>query len=521
MALLDQFESLREEAYAALDADRSSLGQFYTPPALASLLASMIEAPLPRSVSLLDPGAGVGILSAAAVMKLHGLGVRAIDLTVCELAPEVVPMLRKGLELISRWCREHQVNFRVSVIENDFTKWAVDQVAENDLFTAPEAVFDVVILNPPYRKISADGAQRRLLQRAGLECSNLYAGFIHLAARLLRDRGQLVSINPRSFANGPYFRDFRRHLFATTPLRAVHVFARRDRAFSSDKVLQENILIHAVRGEPTPNLRIYSSEAGESAIRAQDVPRERAIDPKDADQILHLEVTGDDRDVTDQIRALPATLATLGIQVSTGRVVDFRVRDGLRRSESEGTVPLIYPQHLRNATVVWPNGKRKADYFEAGSAYAAQLVPAGTYVLTKRFTAKEERRRISAAVISQDIVPGSHYALENHLNYFHAFGQPLDPTLAVGLTAFLNSTLADRYFRLYNGHTQVNATDLRAMPYPPSTALRQLGRTLRGVRLTTENVDPPVIALCLTFAKKKNSGSPVHSPRPRRSSRAA
>ena len=253
----------------------------------------------------------------------------------------------------------------------------------------------------------------------------------------------------------------------------------------------------------------------------REVPIERAIDPDDFDQILHLEATPEDTVVTDLVRALPGTLAGLGIQVSTGRVVDFRAKDRLRYREGRDTVPLIYPQHLRNATVVWPKRSKKADYFRAGEAYASQLVPAGTYVLTKRFTSKEERRRISAAIINQENVPASHYALENHLNYFHAAGRPLEGELAVGLAAYLNSTLADRYFRLYNGHTQVNATDLRAMPYPPPTALRQLGRTLRGVQLSTENVDPPVTALCRAFAKKKNSRSAVDSPRSRRAPRAA
>ena len=64
---------------------------------------------------------------------------------------------------------------------------------------------------------------------------------------------------------------------------------------------------------------------------------------------------------------------------------------------------------------------------------------------------------------------------ENHLNYFHKQGKTLPADLAKGLALYLNSTLADQYFRLFSGHTQVNATDLRKMPYPTYQQLLRLG----------------------------------------------
>ena len=70
------------------------------------------------------------------------------------------------------------------------------------------------------------------------------------------------------------------------------------------------------------------------------------------------------------------------------------------------------------------------------------------------------------------------YALvgfENHLNYFHENGRGLPLRLATGLAFFLNSTLIDDYFRLFSGHTQVNATDLRKLKYPTREQLELLG----------------------------------------------
>jgi adenine-specific DNA-methyltransferase len=521
MALLEQFEELKAEAYAAIESDRSSLGQFYTPAPIAALLASMLPPRFPAEVTLLDPGAGVGMLSAAAVAELHARGVRKVHLTACEMAEEVIPFLHAGMQMLGDWCRNQGMELKVEVVQTDFIPWAVEQQSEDDFFSISSRRFDCVVMNPPYKKISSDGTHRRFLRRADLECTNLYAGFLFLSARLLKPGGHLISINPRSFANGPYFRDFRRKFFRLAPLHSVHVFTRRDLAFSADKVLQENVVLHAVRGSKPATVRILSSSAGDQQMQGREVPTERVIDTDDPDCILHLEATNDDAEVSNLIRALPATLPDLGIVVSTGRVVAFRAKDALVSQAGTSTVPLLHPQHLRNATVIWPKHTKKPDYFLPGQCHAAALIPAGTYVVTKRFTSKEEKRRIAASLLTLEVVPAQHYALENHLNYFHASGAPLEDDLARGLVAYLNSTLTDRYFRLYNGHTQVNASDLRALPYPHAAALKKLGRSLAHLPLTTENVDAQVTKLCRAFAEDKTPGGAVHSGRPRRSPRAA
>jgi len=93
----------------------------------------------------------------------------------------------------------------------------------------------------------------------------------------------------------------------------------------------------------------------------------------------------------------------------------------------------------------------------------------------KRFSAKEERRRIVAALFDPRRVPSALVGFENHLNYYHRDGGGLPEALARGLAVFLNSTVVDQYFRRFSGHTQVNAADLRRLPYPSEEQLRRLG----------------------------------------------
>lgn len=73
------------------------------------------------------------------------------------------------------------------------------------------------------------------------------------------------------------------------------------------------------------------------------------------------------------------------------------------------------------------------------------LLQRGCY--TKRFSAKEERRRLVAYVVEPEHLPHEHYGFENHLNVFHSGKTALSAELAHGLALFLNSTAADEYFR--------------------------------------------------------------------------
>lgn len=119
----------------------------------------------------------------------------------------------------------------------------------------------------------------------------------------------------------------------------------------------------------------------------------------------------------------------------------------------------------------------------------ALLVPNERYVLVKRLSAKEEKRRVVAVVYDGAHVSGTAVGFENHLNYFHREGGGLDLALARGLAAYLNSTLVDAYFRQFNGHTHVNAIDLRSIRYPATGQLRALGAGPDIEILSQEDLD--------------------------------
>ena len=386
---------------------------------------------------------------------------------------------------------ESSVKIDYEIVAGDYVEL---RTGVPDLIDAVEQ-FDLVIMNPPYRKLGATSAHRKSLARLGVDCPNIYAGFLALGALGLRDGGQLVAITPRSFANGPYFGHFRKFLLDRVALDRIHVFESRSTVFSDTGVLQENIVFSATRAaEPGPVV-LSASHGHTDEMILRSVSYQDVVKPGDAHRFIRLLINDEDTLTAETMTGLPAGLADLEIEVSTGRVVDFRSRECLLSRPEQGSYPLIYPGNVRNGLVEWPRQIKKDQAFAVrASKDNGFLLPEGYYVVVKRFSAKEERRRVVAAVWNPTVNPGP-VAFENHLNIFHAKGVGLPRKLAVGLSYWLNSSLVDRFFRTFSGHTQVNATDLRSLRYPSRDVLEQWAGTLDDPLPRQEVVDAKVATM--------------------------
>lgn len=459
-------DKVRREISPRLDGKRrAELGQFLTPEPVAVEMAAMFGQ-LPEDVRLLDPGAGVGSLTAAFVAEALSRPVppRSIAVTTFEVDPDLAELLAQTLEDCRAACEEAGVSFASRVVEDDYILHSAEPLLEG------ARGFNCAILNPPYAKISSASRWRLALRSQGIETVNLYSAFVALALNQLEPGGELVAITPRSFCNGPYYQPFRRHLLGQSSLERLYVFESRKKAFRDDAVLQENVIFQLRKGEPQAALVRLETDGG----YAREVPFEEVVRPGDKHCFIRLTLSTQDAALAERVQALPCTLADLELNVSTGRIVDFRRREELRKDAGEGTAPLLYPSHLRDGGVRWPIPDfKKSNAIAVTPRIERELVPPGRYLLAKRFSSKEEKRRLVVSVYDAE-VPA---AFDNKLNFFHRDGAGLPDELALGLAAFLNSTAVDDYFRQFSGHTQVNATDLRNLHYPSLEDLERLGRS--------------------------------------------
>ncbi len=486
--MLNETDQLRQQLAATTDtAKKSRLGQFFTPSPIARFMASLFRPSTETHCRLLDPGAGIGSLSLAFLERCQNGELCFDDIRVdaFEIDEVIVPHLLDSLQEAGR----HTASV-VRVLPTDFIRAAVDSLLGN-LFTAPLPRYSHVIMNPPYRKIRNDSPHRNALRQVGIETVNLYSAFAALSLALLAPHGQLVAILPRSFCNGPYFRPFREFILARAALRRVHVFERRDRAFRNDNVLQENIILLLERGGQQNDVEIsISTDDSFSDITIHTWPFADVVDLSDHQLFIHLPSAK-----ADDIALPPSacfSLDDLDIQVSTGPVVDFRQKAYLQAMPADQSVPLLYPGHFAENSFTWPIiGFRKANAIERNSHTERWLYPTGFYTVVRRLSAKEEKRRIVASVVDPAGLQGaSMIGFENHLNVFHCRKEGLPESLAYGLASYLNTTAVDTCFRRFNGHTQVNATDLRNLTYPDRETLQALGEwSMRQRDLSQEMID--------------------------------
>ena len=446
--------------------ERKKYGQFFTSPVTASFMASLIHVDFTReSLNLLDAGSGTGILSVAAVEYLIEAGYQGDIRVVCyETDEKVLPVLRRNMEQL-----QEQFHIHYEIKTDDF-------LLEND----NNAAYDIVIGNPPYKKIGKDAPEALAFPYVCHGAPNLYFLFWTRSIDLLCDGGELVYIIPRSWTSGAYFAKFREYLFAHCVITHLHLFASRDKVFDGESVLQETMIIKVTKTTERPEaVRITSSSTSDlSDIQEFLAPYNVVVS---GNQFVFLVTNEEEAATLNRLAGLNNTLSTIGHPMKTGLIVDFRTREVLRNEQADDTYPLFYSQHIRNGRVTWPVGKEDEYICTDRAGFLQENT---NYVLVKRFTAKEERRRLQSGIYLQSDHPEyAHISTQNKVNFIKCD----TPEQAYGIFVIMNSTLYDTWYRILNGSTQVNSTEINLMPVPSEETIIAMGAELMGQELTEEN----------------------------------
>lgn len=475
---------------------QKGLGQFFTPIAAADFMGRLLT---PRSgvVEILDPGAGTGILSVAACEALAAYKVKPteIRLTAFEVDARLLPQLERSCSFARDWLKEHSIRFTFRIESDDFVLQTANALtSQQQLFADAEGSkkkrYDIVVCNPPYFKISKSDPRAKAASNVVYGQPNIYSLFMAASAYSLKSQGELVFITPRSYAAGLYFRRFRQVFFSRMRPERIHLFVSRRDAFQRDDVLQENLILKATS---SPNWWTSSSNdtvdvSFSTGIRDIDECETRAvqlslmIDMDSKERTLRIPISDTDESVLELVDTWPGSLASFGLEISTGPIIPFRSRQWLANDGELGKThaPVLWMQNVSADGIVWPVATgRKEQYFAINEESLGLLVKDGNYTILRRFSSKEETRRLISAPLLKGFLRSEWIGLENHLNYIHRPGGNLRRDDAFGLAAIYNSSLVDAYFRTVSGNTQVNATEIRAMPLPPLETIWQIGACVR------------------------------------------
>lgn len=454
---------------------RKKYGQFFTNMTTAKFMAALFDFDLSKSkLRILDAGAGSGILSVAVIDKLVNDGYKGeIHLTCYETDEQVLSLLKTNLDLIRS---KYGVYYEI-IQANYITSQTFDN---GSLFDDKNKVYDYIIGNPPYLKISKDANEANMMSSVCYGAPNLYFLFWAMGVHNLKHDAELVYIVPRSWTSGAYFKRFRQYLFANCVITDMHLFESRDKVFDRESVLQETIIIKVKKTTERPNLiNITSSSTStfEDIVKFS-VPYGTIVAQN---QFVYLATNEKDVKVLNQINHFETTLPDINMRMQTGIVVDFRTKEVLRNQLEDDAYPLFYSQHIKGGRVIWPLGKEGEVIKTNRKGY---LQENSDFLMIKRFTSKEEERRLQCGIYLKKKYPQFPYiSTQNKINFIKCDS----PCVAYGLYVLLNSTLYDDYYRILNGSTQVNSTEINQMPIPKRQIIEKMGRELMHKELSVEN----------------------------------
>ncbi len=457
---------------------KESFGQYFTPYSIARFMSSLFPS-TDKKIKLLDPGAGIGTLACSFMERIakENWNTPDIHISAYDIDRDVYDTLKKNIASSSSGFKKADYE----IFSGDF----LEKTSFEYMWKINET-YTHVIMNPPYKKIPANSKERQSARAFGLETVNLYSAFMGAAISLTEDNGYIVAIVPRSFCNGLYYKPFREFILKNCAIKHIHLFETRDKAFKDEAVLQENIIIMLQKNAVQGNVKIsYCNDDSFEGLSEFDSPFTQIL--HDGDNEKYFNIPTKQQFVNDN-PAVYSNLKDLGIKVSTGPTVDFRMKNLLLKDYAENSFQLIYSVHLKNHRLSWPQKSKKPNAIMISETVRKQVFPKGFYVLVKRFSTKEETKRIVASLVRPDDFLNDSMAFENHLNVFHANKFSLSEDAAYGLICWLNSTYIDEKFRLFSGHTQVNATDLRNLPYPSLIDLEALGQKLKAEKEWSQKI---------------------------------
>jgi len=486
---------------------RKKYGQFFTSKETAVFMAELFEVPVNKEqLYILDAGAGSGILSVALIERLQRIPqLRYIHLVCYENDPQIIELLRANLQWV---CQHSTLRVDYEIREDNYI---LSQMLEYNGMLGAESnplKYDMVIGNPPYMKIAKDAPEAKAMPDICYGAPNLYFLFAAMGMFDLCPNGELVYIIPRSWTSGSYFKKFRQKFLSEGILEHIHLFASRDKVFENESVLQETIIIKVRKTTNVPSrISITTTQSNRdfSDKTVFEAPYSTVVSGEDT--YVYLVTNEQEVETLEQLNRWTNTLPSIGLKMKTGLTVDFRNREVLRDMAEDQAVPLFYSQHIQDGKVIFPIGKEH-EYIV--TSQAGLLQPNANYLFVKRFTAKEEHRRLQCGVYLARKYPDyAKISTQNKINFIGGL-RDLSECIVYGLYVLFNSTLYDSYYRILNGSTQVNSTEINSMPVPSLESIELMGKELIKLRDMTEAGCDQILR---SFIYEQNRGSKRNTER--------
>lgn len=476
-------------AYTALSPaeERKRLAMYFTPPPIANRLLNDLadEGALFDRHSFMDPACGgaaflaivadrmrVGLLKRkmgpSAILRHANAHLAGIDIdkTLCALSRHFLRMVFYREICSARWAPQFNVK-------------------DGDSLTKARQLrrrFDVVVCNPPYRKLSRKEADlyRAKYSEAMQGQPNLYALFIQLTTKLTDTDGIVGLVTPTSFLSGQSFSSLRTFLLNHASVKHIGIIRDRLRVYFD---VEQDTALTTIR--PGNQEGKHTAAAGISVVdRAGKYSRLGKCRLPNSGSSWPLARDASDMRLLDKATKSTFRLADYGYKPTIGGFVwnrdtrkTYEIFNEVPETKRDGAFPLLWASDLR------PNGRLSFDANKATGTHDRYVVPGKSgellikkkpAVLLQRVTASDQAHRLTGAIVSGSFV-AEHggFVGENHVVILEQDTE----TAALPLTemlSLLKTTVVNRYFNCISGCANVSVFELQQLPLPDPKELKRL-----------------------------------------------
>ena len=359
--------------------------------------------------------------------------------------------------------------------------------------------YDYVLGNPPYSKKFTVNEKKYYIntyKRSIGGHPNLCTLFIHRSIEFLKDNGFLGFIVAAPYTTGTYNTKIRKYILEKTKIVELLLF--KDRKKTIRNVLQAFSIIILKKEKTCENYKIKLTEIDDlTSLRNNRmaytlIDKDRVINDKDHNYMFLISSDRRIYDIIEKVGRDSNRLLDYCEQISTGHIVNYRVKEKITSTKTQGAYPLIDIKNVYPYFIDIEDERYCPLWYIPKTDYDEKIKIENNVILVKRMTSPEQKRRIVAGFTSFENINAYLGNKVNFINLRHSI--KINPFFILSL---LNSRLFDFYFRRFSSNTQVSANELRLMPIkkeingdrPKIASIAEKNRQLMEKFVRTKNKD--------------------------------